>query len=303
MTDQGDVQFFELRNGLTELKTQFSGLDSRVDLLIKLIVGCLVFFLGAAGSGVFMIFGISKDISALNRVVAGYDSEAFMRLVSAIQNTDPEKPGAKELKAAVERIAQDTYEKSRKGEPVAPSLYYELGTFSFNNGKVEDAIAYFQKAVEGNRLDFRGLSSLGACYLVLAERDQGRTREYADKALEPLKRSIEIDGNHVQTHNNLGIAYYLLGQRDDAIKEWKLAIKVDRHYDGPYYQLACMYAGENDKKEALKWLYEAVVNHEYDDLAGIELDEQRCFRQLRDEPEYQTLKGMIVRRNTTRVIP
>src|SRR3989338_2899229 len=113
---------------------------------------------------------------------------------------------------------------------------------------------------------------------MLGDRSKDRKTYYATKGIEPLKNAIEINPNHAKAHNNLGIAYYMTKQRDAAIREGKTAIKIEREFEAPYYNLACMYAAGGQTEEALKFLGEAIVNHGYDRLAEIEADEQRCLK-------------------------
>ena len=278
---------------------RLSSLETKVNLLIALAF----ILLAAAGVAYWKLWDIGRDLGALSSKVDLYDNEAIMKILSAVQTDGEETPAARELKRTVQRIVDDTMQKNKKGEAVPPGLFYELGIFSANNGRPEEAVTYFQRATEANRLDYRAFSSLGASYIMLGDRSKDRKTYYATKAIEPLKNAIEINPNHAKAHNNLGIAYYMTKQRDAAIREWNTAIKIERDFEAPYYNLACMYAAEGQTQEALKFLGEAIVNHGYDRLAEIEADEQRCFARLRRHPRFVELKTIVAERNRTLVAP
>jgi len=294
-TFKGDTT---LRDEFSTVRIEFSALKGRVDLLLVI----LGIFLAAVGAMFLMLLSVSKDISSLNSKVSGYENEAFVKLVSAIK-TDENSPEAKELKVAVENIAKDTFDKASRGERVAPGLYYELGTYSYNNGKVREAISYFEQAIKQTPADYRALSSLGACYLALAEKYPDRKDDYAEKALGPLKKAVGINQEHAKAHSNLGIAYILLNQRDQAIIEWKQALSLEPNSDFVNYNLACMFASEGKADEAIRYLNDAVMRGGYSDLAEIERDEARCFKMLSTNPKYMELKKIIARSAKSKALP
>jgi tetratricopeptide (TPR) repeat protein len=61
------------------------------------------------------------------------------------------------------------------------------------------------------------LTNLGYVYLLKGE--------YA-KSLEYSLKAIALDSSIAETHTNTGIAYYKLGSRAQAIREWELALKI-----------------------------------------------------------------------------
>lgn len=282
--------------------TTLEGRLSRLEIKANLLIALAVILIGAAGGAYWKLWDIGKDIGSLTGRVDGYENVALMKLFSDVR-TGEDTPAARELNQAVEKIMNDTKAKNQRGEPVPPGLHYELGIFSANNGELEQAIGYFQRATQGNPLDYRAFSSMGACYLWLAEMNPERTTYYATKALNSLNKAIEINPNHAKAHNNLGIAYYLTDQLTLATEEWNAAIKIDHEFDAPYYNFACMYAGETQTQKALQFLEEAVDKHGYANLTEIEGDEARCFKSLRSHPKFRQLKRIIAKRTRSRVVP
>lgn len=285
-------------------KTERSDMDERISKLemkVSLLIWLALALLSVTGVIYWKLWDVGKEVGSLNSKVDGYDKEAFMQLVSSIEGSSGDTLAAKELRQAVEAVVKDTIEKKQRGESVQPGLYYELGKFCVTNGRLEHAIEYFQKAVEGNSFDYRAHSSLGACYLWLGQKQKDQTQYYATKAVDVLKKAIEINPNHLKAHSNLGIAYYLVGHRKEAIDEWNTAIKIDHQDEAPYYNFACMYAREGNVEQALSFLEKAVINCNYNDLA--ELDNENDFESLRSNPKFLNLRDIIIRRNKNAVTP
>lgn len=287
-----------------ELERRVYSLEVKVKLLLSL--GTTVFavlFGTTAGVMIWKLWDIGRELGALSSRVDGYDKQAVIHLLSEVQTND-NTPVSKELKQTFERVAKDVIEKNSQGQPVSPGLYYELGMFSAKNGKREEAISYFQLATKGNPLDYRAFSSMGACYLFLAFRHKGQKDQenyYAEKAAEVLRTAIGINPNHVKAHDNLAIALYLLGKRSEAINEWNTAIRIDYTYDGPYYNLAAMYAREKDRSKALEFLEKAIVHYGYNRLE--ELDNDADFDDLRQDVKFQELRRIVVSRSQNVVAP
>jgi tetratricopeptide (TPR) repeat protein len=287
-----------------ELERRVYSLEVKMRLLLYLGTTVFTLFLGtAAGVWIWKLWDIGKELGALSSRVDGYDKQAVIHLLSDVQ-TDEKTPFSRELKQTFESVARDVIEKNNHGQPVPPGLYYELGVFSSNNGKQEDAISYFQQATQGSPLDYRSFSSMGACYLILALKHKGQADQehyYADKAADALQKAININENHLRAHDNLAIALYLLGNRNGAINEWNSAIKINYKDDGPYYNLAAMYAREKDRSKALEFLEKAIVNYGYNRLEELENDPD--FDDLRHDEKFIKLREIVVSRSQDVVAP
>lgn len=272
-----------------------------VEVKLTFILSVAMVLLPVIGGGFLKLLDMSEKQGSLTSKVDGYDKEAFMQIVSSIKTDNGNGTAAGELKEAVTKIVNETVEKRRRGEPVQPGLYYELGKFSVNNGHLEQAIDYFQQAVKGNPLDYVSLSSMGACYLWLAQGQKEQESYYAAKAIDVLKKALAIKSDHLNAHLNLGIAYYLIGQRESAINEWNSAIKINYQDDGPYFNFACMYSREGNSEQALRFLEKAIVNYGYKDLAG--LDGEEDLKIMRSNPRFIRLREIVVDRARNAVTP
>jgi predicted Zn-dependent protease len=68
------------------------------------------------------------------------------------------------------------------------------------------------------------------------------------------EKVLAVDPGHVQTLNNLGVIYMGQRKREKAIAIFGRAIVLKKDYVDPYYNLACLYAQENEIGESLWYL-------------------------------------------------
>ncbi len=88
--------------------------------------------------------------------------------------------------------------------------YYGVGAFS-------EAVLEYQKAVQLEPLycDIR-------TKLAISLRED---KKYA-KAVEELKQTIKTNKKFLEAHVQLGVTYFTMGKRSDAVKTWKQAVKL-----------------------------------------------------------------------------
>lgn len=189
-----------------------------------------------------------------------------------------------------------------------------LGASLLEQGKVEEAIAEFQKAVE---LD--PVYTVAQLNLAYAYDRQGRIEE----AVNQYHKVIELEPGNFFAHNNLGALYDKQGRYEDAIQEfeWALEIdpsnatavanlekarknratvqereeriaqaheKVEADPTNPRasYELARVYASFGEKEQALEWLTKA-VDLGFDDVKF--MAEDPALVSLRDDPDFSRL--------------
>jgi tetratricopeptide (TPR) repeat protein len=94
-----------------------------------------------------------------------------------------------------------------------------LGNLSMDANRFQDAIEAYGKALELDPKNVNVRVDMGTCY-----RRSGRP----DKAAEEYRKAIEQNPGHFYAHMNLGVVLaYDFGKREEAIKEFELAIKAD----------------------------------------------------------------------------
>jgi len=128
-----------------------------------------------------------------------------------------------------------------------PQYQYNLGLFYLNEGNIEEAIRYFNKALSLNPRYDLALNSIGMAYLMSAK--------FQD-AVNYFEKCLEINPALTEAHNNLGVAYQEMGFIDQAEKEFRIAL-VDEKYkskDLAYFNLARLYVIRERPQEALEYV-------------------------------------------------
>lgn len=69
--------------------------------------------------------------------------------------------------------------------------------------------------------------------------------------LNYYKKSVDTKPNNPENRVNLGYTYYLTGDNEEAIKQLKAAIDLDKNYFGAYFNLGLVYLDENRNNDAL----------------------------------------------------
>ncbi len=81
----------------------------------------------------------------------------------------------------------------------------------------------------------------------------------ADLAIEAYKNGLQLADWAAEAHNNLGVLYSQKGLVDEAVKEFRKAIRLDLDYESPYRNLAKMYfyqRNEEIEKDFQQWIKE-----------------------------------------------
>ena len=121
-----------------------------------------------------------------------------------------------------------------------PIYYNSLGVVLKAQGKIDDAIEAFTKAVVLNS-NYAGMHhNLGN-----ALRDKGKM----DEAIDAFAKALSINPNYVEAYYNLGVALYAQGKLDEAIEAFMKALSLNPQHADIYYYLglALQNRGENDE--------------------------------------------------------
>jgi adenylate cyclase len=143
-------------------------------------------------------------------------------------------------------------------------------------------------------------------------------RKY-ERALEQLKKAVEIDQNFAQAHHTLGVAYVHLGRFEEAFAAFNRARPLDENpwivaslghahaLSGrrdearrmlaellvlsksarvPPEEVARVYAGLGEKEQALAWLEKAYEEHS-DAIVFVKVD--TAWDGLRSDPRFTDL--------------
>jgi Flp pilus assembly protein TadD len=88
-------------------------------------------------------------------------------------------------------------------------------------GKTDDAIVAYQRAIVKNDSDTWAMNNLGALYVRL---------ERFEEAIGPLARVNEIEDKVATFHNNLGMALELTGRYEQSVEQYRAALAIEGTY-------------------------------------------------------------------------
>ena len=123
-----------------------------------------------------------------------------------------------------------------------PLVHFNLGNAFAKNGKFDDAISEYRKALLLSPGHIRAHNNLGRAYAVKGKYDE---------AIVEFKRALAINPRHVRALNNLGAAYFQKGEFDKAIIEMKRSLAIRPNNINAHNNLALAYYSQGKYKSAL----------------------------------------------------
>jgi tetratricopeptide (TPR) repeat protein len=183
-------------------------------------------------------------------------TESFEEELASIEDTQLKEPRevtyeeaeaaylGRDYPAAVELFT--IYTGSRSENPWG---YYMLGLSAWKAGEYEKAQGAFQLALDHDPKHVKSWINLGRVYL-----DTDRPHE----ALECIEKVVAIDPESNVAYRVKGRAFHQLGQREDAIDAYRMAIVIDGSDAWSMNNLALILIEQERFDEALKPLARAV---------------------------------------------
>ena len=141
-----------------------------------------------------------------------------------------------------------------KLKPDYSNAYNYLGFVYFRDGKVDEAIKNYHKALE-NELYLNPQDAhlnLGVAYL---------SRKEYRQAMSHLQEAIRLVPDFAAAYNNLGQAYEGLGQYDKARFNYEKAVEFNPQYADAYLNLGKLLYRSGERKRA-KWSFGQVIRLE-----------------------------------------
>jgi len=252
---------------------------------------------GLPFAGVSTTYEVGRNYLSFGAVFyeRGYleQAEEFFRLA------EKEDPGGAEplyglgsvyLEQQKRKEARDCFERAVKSvadyPSTLPNAWNNLGILSAREGNTDEAIGFFQKALEINPDHAVALQNLGNAYrqkkdwdaarktlehaLALnpedAEANYGLGMVYAQsndtgRAYEYLQKALAARPVYPEALNNLGILYLRTGRAEEAKKSFAVSIRVAPGFEQAYLNLARVFAIEGDKARARATLEELLKLH------------------------------------------
>ena len=179
-----------------------------------------------------------------------------------------------------------------------PNAWNNLGILAAKQGKSDEAIGFFQKALAIDPEHAVALQNLGNAFrqkkdwdaakktlehaLALnaddAEANYGLGMVYAQlndtgRAYEFLQKALAARPVYPEALNNLGILYLRMGRAEEAKKSFAESMRVAPQFEQPYLNLARVFAIEGDKAKARATLEQLLKVHPEQPQARKELEE------------------------------
>ena len=138
-----------------------------------------------------------------------------------------------------------------------PIYYNSLGVVLKAQGKIDDAIEAFTKAVLLNS-NYAGMHhNLGN-----ALRDKGKL----DEAIDAFTKALSLTPNYVEAYYNLGVTLYAQGKMDEAIEAFMKALSLNPKHADIYYYLGIALQNRGEIDEAIEAFTKALsLNPQYVD--------------------------------------
>lgn len=146
--------------------------------------------------------------------------------------------------------------------PDSADALYNLGLALNLQGRIEDAVFNFLKALELNPRDGSTLYNLGCIY-----RSQGQD----EKAIDFFRRTLEIEPSNASAYNNLGIVLNATGRSEEALTYYKKALAVNPNAADVYTNLGCAFRQLQRIDEAVKSFKKAIAIEPNDAIAHYNL--------------------------------
>lgn len=152
-----------------------------------------------------------------------------------------------------------------KKNPACWMAFNNLGVIAVNEGKLQEGIALYRKALAINPRIIETHNNIGSAYML-----QGMV----DQAIAAYQQSFAISPNLAQVRANLGFAYAKKGLLDEAVAELKKAVELNPFLAEAYYTLGSLLERRGEVQAAIDTYHDAIRNNPthhkaYNNLAWI----------------------------------
>ncbi len=178
------------------------------------------------------------------------EDEAIRLLEEAVADRKTRNPDMFILLAALykqqgrENQGEQTFTRGLAAFPDNEDLLYEYGLFLDSSGKTQRAMSVMQKVI---RLQPEHAAALNYIGYTWADR-----KIHLDKALEYIRRAVELKPENGYIRDSLGWVYYRLGRLEEARKELEKAIELSPDDPAILDHLGDVYLELGRSRDALR---------------------------------------------------
>jgi tetratricopeptide (TPR) repeat protein len=177
----------------------------------------------------------SLERAMANTVVRQFDFQ--------LEKLDPAAPDFAEQSAKIqaEKLNYQVTECQQRAEkyPTDLVIRFDLGQLYFQAGKINEAIAEFQKAQQNPHKRLAAMSYLAQCFA------KGKKFDMAARKLQDaIKEKPVFDDEKKELVYNLGCVLENMGKKEEAIVQFKLIYEVDAGYKDVSAKVDASYDGQ-----------------------------------------------------------
>jgi len=151
---------------------------------------------------------------------------------------------------------------------------YEQGYQVYNEFKYDEAIKYFDLAIEADPGCYKAYNGKGIALCFKRNYKEG---------MELISKALEMKPDFPYANFNMAMAYKLQNDYDNALKWFDRAIALDPKDTWSYYGISTIYADRNDAVKAVEYLKKAV---DLDPAVKDVAKSQSHFDNMRNNPEF-----------------
>lgn len=154
----------------------------------------------------------SRAIAAMQRATQADPNyyEAFLKLGQLLSNKDLQ-------------LSDEYFKAALRIHPNSEEALYIYAYHLQNTNRIDQAIEQYQKLLTLNPINKFAYYNLGYIYLVY--------KNDFNKSIYNFTKSIEIDSTYAEAYYNRGLAYELLGDKENAISDYKTSLKYKTNFD------------------------------------------------------------------------
>ena len=104
-----------------------------------------------------------------------------------------------------------------------------------------------------------------------------------ERARKLFRAALARDPQRAEGYNAMGVTFYARGDLDEALAWYKKSLEADPRFGDAFYNMACVYALQQHRELAFRYLRMAALNH-YSERALMEKDPD--LSSLRSEPQW-----------------
>lgn len=150
-------------------------------------------------------------------------------------------------------------QKAQTLAPKEPSILFLIGSANFQQGNYNKAIENLQAGLRLKPNDAQGLFDLGNTYYKIGK--------LPDAIATYNKAVIQPNWEKWPAINNIGLVRYEQGNVDEAIKQWRAAVSIDKQAAEPLMAMGVALYNKGDREQGLKMGEAAIkIDGRYGDL-------------------------------------